>query len=888
MAVENIVIVESPAKAKTINKYLGSNYKVLASFGHIRDLPSKNGSVNPEDGFAMRWELSERADKTLKEITSALKGASTVYLATDPDREGEAISWHIREYFKEKKLDKNLEIKRVTFNEITKSSVLYAFKNARDIDGSLVDAYLARRALDYLVGFTLSPVLWRKLPGSRSAGRVQSVALRLICEREEEIERFTAEEYWSIETELLTSAGKGFGARLSYLDGTKIEKMTIKSESEAKKAVDKVNGNNYQVASVEKKQVKRNPAAPFITSTLQQEAARKLRFGASKTMRIAQKLYEGVDIGGETVGLITYMRTDGVNLSNEAIESVRKLIVNKFGEKYLPNAPRMYKSKVKNAQEAHEAIRPTDVFRSPDEVARYLSDEELKLYELIWKRTITCQMESAVLDQAAVDITDENKKVVLRATGSIIAFDGFLKLYHEDEDDTEEKEEEKRLPPLKEGDKVALEQVISNQHFTQAPPRYTEASLVKALEELGIGRPSTYASILQVLQDRNYVVLDQRRFIPDSRGRIVTSFLTNFFHKYVEYDFTANLEEQLDEITEGLVDYKKMLAEFWDDFSKAIEGAQGLSITEVINKLDDDLEKYLYPAGGDDKRHCPKCANGTLSLKLGKFGAFIGCSNYPECKYTKPVVSANGNGDVPESSEPKELGAHPTTGRSVTVRQGPYGAYVQMDAPEQEEIAEEVPQEFTKAGKPKKAKKTKTPKPKRSPLPKGFSAETLDLATAVKILELPRDVGNHPESKEMIKAGVGRFGPYLMHQGKFKSIPASDPEGVLDIGLERAVELLAQESKGRGFGVVREIGKHPEDGETVIISRGRFGPYLRHGKENAPVPKDMADKLEKITMEQATVILTEKKSKPKKTAVKKTGIRKVAAKKTGSVKKKKE
>jgi len=875
MVADKLVIVESPAKAKTINKYLGNEYKVLASFGHIRDLPSKNGSVDPAQDFAMHWELSERAEKTLKEITAALKGAKTVYLATDPDREGEAISWHIKEYFKEKNLIKNIEIKRVTFNEITKSSVLYAFQHPRDIDIPLVDAYLARRALDYLVGFTLSPVLWRKLPGSRSAGRVQSVALRLICSREEEIEQFINEEYWSIETELKTTAGKGFGARLSYLDGDKIEKMTIKNETQAMTAVGKIKGQNLHVASVEKKQVKRNPAAPFITSTLQQEAARKLRFGASKTMRIAQKLYEGVDIGGDTVGLITYMRTDGVNLSNEATESVRKLIENKFGENYLPKAPRIYKSKVKNAQEAHEAIRPTDVFRAPEEVARYLSDEELKLYELIWKRTITCQMESAVLDQAAVDIANENKKVVLRATGSIIAFDGFLKLYHEDEDDGEEKEEaeeEKRLPPLKEGDKVDLENVIPSQHFTQAPPRYTEASLVKALEELGIGRPSTYASILQVLQDRNYVTLDQRRFIPDSRGRIVTSFLTNFFHKYVEYGFTANLEEQLDEITEGSVEYKKMLREFWADFSKAIEEAQGLSITEVIDKLDSDLEKYLYPEGGEHKRRCPKCTDGTLSLKLGKFGAFIGCSHYPECKYTKPVLSAGG--DAPEVSEPKEIGLHPTTGRMITLRQGPYGAYLQMDAEEQAAVVE-APQEFTKSGKPKKVKKIKAPTPKRSPLPKGYTADSLTLELAVKLLGLPREVGIHPESKEIIKAGIGRFGPYLVHQGKFKSIPASDPDGVLEIGLARAVELLAQESKGRGgFGTLREIGKHPEDGESIVISRGRFGPYIKHGKSNAPISKDMAENLDSISLDQAVALLAEKKSKPKKTVAKRAPAKK--------------
>jgi len=879
MSAENLVIVESPSKAKTINKYLGKDYKVLASFGHIRDLPSKNGSVDTENNFEMKWELSERASKTLKDITTALKDASTVYLATDPDREGEAISWHINEYFKEKKLLNKVTIKRVTFNEITKNSVLKAFQNARDIDQSLVDAYLARRALDYLVGFNLSPILWRKLPGSRSAGRVQSVALRLICEREEEIEKFIAEEYWTIEAALKTQTNKGFSSRLWQLDGNKIEKMTINNEAQAKSAVSKIEGQKYKVAKVEKKQVKRNPYAPFITSTLQQEASRKLRFGASKTMRVAQSLYEGVDIAGETIGLITYMRTDGITLSNEAIFAARELIKNKFGDNYLPESPRMYKSKVKNAQEAHEAIRPTDVFRSPEEVAKYLNEDELKLYELIWKRTIACQMESAVMDQASVDIENSNKNVVLRATGSIIAFDGFLKLYIEDEDDREDREEERMLPPLKEGDDVNLEEVIPSQHFTQAPPRYTEASLVKKLEELGIGRPSTYASILQVLQDRNYVTLDQRRFVPDSRGRIVTSFLVNFFGKYVEYDFTANLEEELDEITEGRVEYKKMLNDFWNDFTKAIEDTKDLTITEVINKLDSDLEKYLYPEGGENKRKCPKCADGTLSLKLGKFGAFIGCSNYPTCTHTRPVLSA-GQDEAPETNEPKEIGKHPTTGGNITLRFGPYGPYLQLDltSAEIDKNNEEPVIEYTKTGKPKKPKKPKALKPKRGPIPRTVNVDDITLDMAVKLLELPREVGIHPETGEKITAGIGRFGPFLLHQNKFKSIPASDPEGVLDITLSHAVEILSQESKGKGFGVVKELGKHTESGDNVTISRGRYGPYIKCGKVNTPIPKDLVDNLESITLEQAIAWLSEKETKPK--AKKKAAPKKKSAKKT--------
>lgn len=884
MPASNVVIVESPAKAKTINKYLGKDYKVLASFGHIRDLPSKNGSVDPEQDFAMKWELSERAGKTLKDITTAIKGAETVYLATDPDREGEAISWHITEYLKEKKLADKVEIKRVTFNEITKTSVKKAFEHAREIDQTMVEAYLARRALDYLVGFNLSPILWRKLPGSRSAGRVQSVALRLICEREEEIEKFNAEEYWSIEAALQTQSNKGFMSRLWQLDGNKIEKMSLKNEAMATDAVNKIDGQSYKVAKVEKKQVKRNPYAPFITSTLQQEASRKLRFSASKTMRTAQRLYEGVDMGGETVGLITYMRTDGITLSQEAISGARELIKNKFGDNYLPEAPRVYKSKVKNAQEAHEAIRPTDVFRSPSEVKSYLNDDEFKLYELIWKRTIACQMESAVMDQASVDIVSGKGDVTLRASGSIIAFDGFLKLYIEGEDDSrEEEKEQKMLPALKEGDSINLESVTPNQHFTQPPPRFTEASLVKRLEELGIGRPSTYASILQVLQDRNYVNLEQRRFIPDSRGRIVTTFLANFFTKYVEYDFTANLEEELDDIAQGSIQYKNMLTEFWTDFTKAIEGTKDLTITEVIDTLDSQLEKYLYPAGGEDIRKCPKCDDGTLSLKLGKFGAFVGCSNYPKCSHTRPVVTA-AEGEAPETTEPKELGKHPTSGKVITLRHGPYGPYLQLELTEEELNPPPPPIEYRKDGKPKKRqKKAKIPKPKRGPIPKTVKPEEVTLELAVKLLELPREVGIHPETGEKITAGIGRFGPFLLHNNKFKSIPASDPDGVLEIGLERAVELIAQAGKGKGFGVIKEIGKHPETEEAVNLSRGRYGPYIKCGKTNAPVPQDLHEKIDDITLEQAVTWLAEKaskaKAKKKAPAKKKTSAKKKTTKK---------
>lgn len=894
MSAQNLVIVESPAKAKTINKYLGPDYTVVASFGHVRDLPAKNGSVDPDKDFAMQWEIGERSHKPLGEIISRAKKVQNVFLATDPDREGEAISWHVSEYLKEKYLADKVKIRRVTFNEITKSAVQEAFKHARDIDHHLVDAYMARRALDYLVGFTLSPVLWRKLPGSRSAGRVQSVALRLICEREAEIEIFKPEEYWSIEALLTTKDGKGFTARLSQLDGEKIEKMTLGNQGSADAAVARINGQNFSVAAIERKQVRRNPYPPFITSTLQQEASRKLRFSATKTMRTAQKLYEGVDIGGETVGLITYMRTDGVTLSGEAIAAARKLIKNKFGDNYLPDSPRAYKSKVKNAQEAHEAIRPTDIHRTPDSVSEYLGEDEAKLYDLIWKRTVACQMESAVLDQVSVDIANPDGKVVLRATGSIVAFDGFLKVYREEQEDEDKdaSEEERRLPPLKEGDALKLGEVTPSQHFTQPPPRYTEASLVKKMEELGIGRPSTYASILQVLQDRDYVKLDQRRFIPESRGRIVTAFLMNFFGQYVEYNFTADLEEQLDEISAGDIEWKRVLRDFWKAFSQAVEKTSDLKITDVINALEHDLSPILFPDQGPEGRVCPTCKTGTLSLKLGKYGAFVGCSNYPDCRYTRPVLSGGGDGDgnAGESGNiaPKLLGKHPKTGTDVSLRFGPYGPYVQMDAPEGA-AAEAVAEEPADDGKKKKkAKKPAAPKPKRAPVPKNMDAHDMDLDRAVALLALPRDVGLHPESGEMIKAGIGRFGPFLVHQGKFKSIPADDPDGVLTIGLNRAVDLLAQQGKGRGgFGALKELGPHPEDGKPVTINRGRYGPYVKHGSVNATIPKDV--EAEAVTMAQAVEWLNARKSAaPKsggaKAPARKTAQKKPAAKKTAAKK----
>lgn len=804
MSAPNLVIVESPAKAKTINKYLGPDFYVLASFGHVRDLPPKDGSVDPENDFAMLWELGDRAAKPVGEIKKAAKKASAIYLATDPDREGEAISWHINEIIQDDKTLAGKEIRRVTFNEITKRAVQDAFKNARTLDTHLIDAYMARRALDYLVGFNLSPVLWRKLPGSRSAGRVQSVALRLICERETEIEKFRSDEYWTIEARLHSKDGAPFSARLTVLAGNKLDKLDIGTESQAKAAAERIRTKALYINSVEKKQVRRFPAAPFITSTLQQEASRKLGFSASQTMRLAQRLYEGVDIGGDTVGLITYMRTDGVTLSNDAINQARELIQKNYGDKYLPDAPRMYKSKAKNAQEAHEAIRPTDLSRTPDQVRKYVDDQMARLYELIWKRTMACQMENAVLDQVAADISDGTDDVVLRATGSTVAFDGFLTLYTESTDDDADDENDRRLPPLHEGDPAKLIDVVPEQHFTQPPPRFTEASLVKRMEELGIGRPSTYASILQVLQDRNYVRLDKKRFFPEDRGRLVTTFLEKFFTRYVDYGFTANLEEELDAIAEGHVKWKAALKQFWVDFSGAIGETKNLTITQVIDALDAELGPHFFPETekGKDPRICPACEKGRLSLKLGKFGAFVGCSDYPECRFTRPLVvpddGEQGEGGSGEdaalaalANEPKILGPDPETGRNVSLRRGPYGPYVQIDV---EEGSKD--------------------KPKRQGVPKGVKIEDMDLKAALKLLELPRDVGIHPESGEMIKAGIGRFGPFLLHQKTYTSIPKGDD--VLTIGINRAVDLIAakMERMANGGGRGRWGKKKVEDAET--------------------------------------------------------------------------
>lgn len=836
----HVVIVESPAKCKTIGKYLGSDYKVLASYGHIRDLPSKDGSVKPDQDFAMNYQISKGSSKHVTAIADAVKNADTLLLATDPDREGEAISWHVLEALKEKnKLPDSLDIKRVVFHSITKKAVTEAVANPRDIDMDLVNAQQARRALDYLVGFTISPVLWRKLPGSKSAGRVQSVALRLVCEREDEIEQFKPQEYWDIEGEFTNSKGDKFNARLNHVQGEKLDKFDIPNEAKATEIKNNLEGKTYSVANVEKKEAKRNPAAPFTTSTLQQEAFRKLGFGAKKTMMVAQKLYEGADYGS---GLITYMRTDAVNLAGEAIAACRDTITQLYGANYVPDSPRQYKSKAKNTQEAHEAIRPTDPSRTPDSLKSQLNADESKLYELIWKRTIACQMASAILDQVGADIVSNDNYATFRATGSTIKFDGFLKLYFEGHDDDEDDEKSNKLPELAANENTPLEKVEAEQHFTQPPPRYSEASLVKRMEELGIGRPSTYASIISILVERGYARLEKKRFVAEPRGRVVTAFLTNFFTHYVEYEFTAYLEDELDQISAGDLGWKDVLNEFWGDFNANAEAAMNLETTQIISELNKALEYLLFPGEGDveERRKCPSCDDGKLSLKNGKFGPFLGCSNYPDCNFTKPLEGAGSDdkeGEDKENKQPefetKILGTDEND-EEISVRKGPYGFYVQVGE-----------------GK----------KPKRSSLPKNMNPDIVTLQEATGLLTLPREVGNHPETGKVIKAGLGRYGPYLLHDGKYTSLKGEDD--VLTIGMNRAVDLIA-ESKTKGKKAaepLRVLGDHPETDGEIAVYDGRYGPYVKHKKLNASLPKGTTP--ESVTIEQAVELLEKQAAKKK-------------------------
>ncbi|MEM8569306.1 MAG: type I DNA topoisomerase [Pseudomonadota bacterium] len=852
-----VVVVESPAKAKTINKYLGSDYTVLASYGHVRDLPPKDGSVDPEQDFEMKWEVASDSQKHVRAIAEALKDDGTLILATDPDREGEAISWHLLEALtKRRAVKKDTEIARVVFNAITKSAVTEAMKSPRAIDMELVEAYLARRALDYLVGFKLSPVLWRKLPGAKSAGRVQSVTLRLIVEREMEIEAFRAREYWSVKATLETPKGDQFEARLVSLDGKKLDKFDLADETAARAAVEKISSRDLSVTSVEAKPATRNPAAPFMTSTLQQEASRKFGFGARQTMSTAQRLYEA--------GYITYMRTDGIDMAPEAVMAARDAIRDRYGEAYLPKSPRMYKNKAKNAQEAHECIRPTDMSRAPDALGR-VEQDQAKLYDLIWKRSIASQMEAARFERTTVEIGSADSAVGLRATGRVVTFDGFLKVYFEGRDDVDldaESEEDRRLPPIAKGDSTKQQAVIPEQHFTQPPPRYTEATLVKRMEELGIGRPSTYASIVSTIQERAYVRKEKNRLFPEDKGRLVTAFLENYFGRYLDYNFTADLEENLDRVTTGEEDYKRLLAEFWREFSAALGATEGLRITEVLEKINEVLEPHLFPVTAEDPepRCCKACGTGRLSMRTARSGgAFIGCSNYPECRYTRPLAGDNLGDEDLAGPDGKILGYN-DVGDKVALRRGPYGLYVQLGEQTEE-----------------------TPKPKRASLPKGMDTETLDLARALELLALPRLIGTHPEDGAKIEAAIGRFGPYVKHNKTYASL--KDPEDVLTIGMNRAVELLAQKA-ARGGGraqpkPLRELGEHP-DGGVIGVFEGRYGPYVKWEKTNATLPETIEK--DTVTLEQAVELINAKKPKkkaaPKKTAAKKSSSKKTAAKKT--------
>jgi len=853
----SLVIVESPAKAKTINKYLGKDFTVLASYGHVRDLPPKDGSVLPDEDFAMSWAVDAKSKTRLSDISKAMKQADKLILATDPDREGEAISWHVLQVLNDKKLLKEKPVERVVFNAITKKSVLDAMEKPRQIDGDLVDAYLARRALDYLVGFSLSPVLWRKLPGARSAGRVQSVALRLICDREGEIEAFKPQEYWSITATLKNTAGQAFEARINEFAGEKLQRLDISNEAQAMGIKEMLEAADLTVTRVESKPTKRNPYAPFTTSTLQQDASHRLGFSASRTMQIAQRLYEGIDIGGETVGLITYMRTDGVQIAPEAIPSVRTQIGSSFGERYLPESPRIYTSKAKNAQEAHEAIRPTEISRTPDSMASHLNDEQKKLYDLIWKRTIASQMASAEIERTSVDITAKHngESALLRATGSVVRFDGFLAAYETGSSDDAD-EDGKRLPALSESEKVEREGIEAKQHFTEPPPRFSEASLIKKMEELGIGRPSTYASVLATLQNRDYVILEKKRFIPDSKGRVVTSFLESFFKRYVEYDFTADLEERLDKISAGELAWKDLLRDFWKQFSGSIDEIKDLRVSEVLDMLNVELAPLAFPPreDGSEPRACPKCADGQLSLKVGRYGAFVGCSNYPECNFTRQLGGEDPNGETQDG--PKVLGTDPETEQEITLRTGRFGPYVQR-------------------GEGKEAT--------RGSIPKGWALADIDFERALQLLSLPRDVGLHPESGKMITAGLGRYGPFVLHDGMYASLES--PDEVFTVGINRAVDAIAEKAlKGGGrrgaAKSLKDLGEHPDLGGMVAVKDGRYGPYVNHGKVNATLPKDK-DPME-VSMDEAVALIAAKggaKAAKKKPAAKKKAAKKPAAKK---------
>ena len=834
-----LVVVESPAKAKTIEKYLGPGYRVLASYGHVRDLPPKDGSVDPDAGFAMQWETYADKARQLKAIADEAKGADALILATDPDREGEAISWHVQEVLAKKKA-LPAHVERVTFNAITKSAVLEAMANPRGLDEDLIDAYRARRALDYLVGFTLSPVLWRKLPGAKSAGRVQSVALRLVVDREREIELFRAQEYWSV-TALMEADGTEFQARLVRYNGDKIDRLTIGAEGAAMAAKKAVEEGRFSVVSVETKPLTRNPPPPFTTSTLQQEAARKLGFSASQTMRVAQGLYED--------GAITYMRTDGVQMAEEAISAARRAVASRYDAGYVPDKPRHYATKAKNAQEAHEAIRPTDFSR--DHAG---SGDHARLYELIWKRALASQMASARLERTTAELADGTGQHALRATGQVVLFPGFLALYEEGRDDAED-EDSRRLPRLRDGDTPAKKDVTAEQHFTQPPPRYSEASLVKRMEELGIGRPSTYAATLQTLKDRDYVRLEKNRFYPEESGRLVTAFLERFFERYVSYDFTAHLEDELDDVSGGRAQWQQVLEAFWKDFKPKTAEVMEQKPSEVTAALDEFLAPFLFPDKGDgsDPRLCPLCGNGRLGLRGGKFGAFVACSNYPDCKFTRRFGQG---GEQAEDSGPQVLGQDPDSGQDVTLRSGRFGPYFQL-------------------GDGKDAK--------RASLPKDVPGAEADLEVALRLLSLPRTVGDHPESGKPITASIGRYGPYLAHDGKYAKL-ASTAE-VFEVGMNAAVAKLADAANGGGRRAggrepLKVLGSHPRTEAEIRLMEGRFGPYVTDGTTNATLPKSLAP--DQLTLEEAAQLIDERAAKgppPRKGRGRKAPAKKKAAKK---------
>ena len=840
-----VVVVESPAKARTINKYLGPDYKVLASYGHVRDLPAKDGSVDPDHGFEMKWEIDPDSRKHVKAIADALKEDNALILATDPDREGEAISWHLQEALtKRRAIRKDTPVSRVTFNAITRDAVAKAMTNPRQVDMPLVEAYLARRALDYLVGFNLSPVLWRKLPGAKSAGRVQSVCLRLIVEREMEIEAFRPREYWTVKAVLTTPRGQEFEARLTVLAGRKLDKYDIENETQAELAVQAVQSRDLTVTSVVARPASRKPAAPFMTSTLQQEASRKFGMGARQTMSAAQRLYEA--------GYITYMRTDGIDMAPEAVAATRRAIETLYGPEYLPKSPRMYKNKAKNAQEAHECIRPTDMMRRARDL-KVTDEDQRKLYDLIWKRTIACQMEAARLERTTVDLGSDDGQVGLRATGQVVLFDGFLRVYEEGRDDVAADEDERRLPQIAQGEPVEKRRVIPEQHFTQPPPRYTEATLVKRMEELGIGRPSTYASIVTTIQDRGYVRKEKGRLIPEDKGRLVTAFLINYFPRYVSYDFTAGLEDELDHISAGEADYRDVLSRFWRDFSAAIAETSELRISEVLEKIDEVLAPHLYPPrpDGGDPRQCPLCGKGRLSMRTSRAGgAFIGCSNYPECRYTRPFGPPGTESD--EIGPDGKLLGH-DDGLPVTLRKGRFGPFVQKGEATGD-----------------------NPKPPRASIPKGWDLDEIDLEKALMLLNLPRQIGPHPEDGEMIEAAIGRYGPYVRHGKTYANL--KDVNDVFTIGINRAVDELAKKAaRGNGRGgaaaPIKELGEHPEHGGPVNVMNGRYGPYVKWDKINATLPRDVepAD----VTMDMAVQLIAEKAAK--KGGRKKTGARKKTA-----------